>query len=97
MLASGQSRYNLEMTPAQNGFDESVRRQIAINQARTPTERMLALCDLLDTVRAMAPKGPEAQARRLRAAAARKRLREQSHAQWRRLLAAQWSFPPEGV
>ena len=70
-------------------FEESVRRQIALNQARTPTERFLALCDLLDSVRAMAPRDPAACERRRRARAARERDREEWRAYCRRVLAAQ--------
>ena len=83
----------LVMALRNTGFAESVRRQIALNQARSPTERMLALCELLDVARAMAPDNPEARARRLRAQVARKHDREQWHAECKRLLAAQRSFP----
>lgn len=79
------------MVPNAKAFERSVREQIAINQARTPTERFLALCDLLDTVRAMAPMDPEAIARRRRALAAhereRERDREKLRAFFRRCLA----------
>jgi len=77
-------------------FERSIREQIAVNQARTPTERFLALCDLLDAVRAMAPDTPEARDRRRRAWEARQREREQWRAQCR-LLAARQSDSPEGV
>ncbi|HEX4792965.1 MAG TPA: hypothetical protein VH370_04185 [Humisphaera sp.] len=71
-----------------NGFDKSILRQIAINRARTPTERFLALCDLLDAARAMAPTDPAARERRMRARAARLQEKEQWRAEYRRLFAA---------
>jgi hypothetical protein len=52
------------MTLNKNAFDRSIQEQIRINQARTPTERFLALCDLLDSLRAMAPMDPESVRRR---------------------------------
>ena len=70
-------------------FDRSIREQIARNRARTPTERMAALCDLLDAARAMALTDAAARQRRLRVAAAREREREQLRAHLKRLLAAQ--------
>lgn len=69
-------------------FDQSIREQIALNQARTPTERFMALCDLLDAARAMAPRDAAACERRRRAMAAREHQREQWRAQFRRFLAA---------
>ena len=57
-------------------FDRSVRRQISLNKARTPTARFRALCELLDAVRAMAPDDPEARERRCRLLAARQRSEE---------------------
>jgi hypothetical protein len=75
------------VTPSQHLFDRSIREQIAINRARTPTQRFLALCELLDVARAMAPRGPEARARRLRAMAAREREREVLREYFRRLIA----------
>jgi hypothetical protein len=50
------------VTPDRSLFDRSIREQ----RARTPTQRFLALCELLDVARAMVPRGPEARARRLR-------------------------------
>ena len=76
------------MVVLSNAFARSIRRQITLNQARTPTERLNALCDLLDVVRAMAPGGPDAYKRRQRALAARQRDREQLRADCRRLLAS---------
>jgi hypothetical protein len=37
-------------------FDQSIARQIEINQARTPTERFQAVCDLLDALRGRDPR-----------------------------------------
>jgi hypothetical protein len=68
-------------------FQQSILRQIEINRKRTPTERMLALCDLLDAARAMAPRDPEACERRRRALAAREREREKMRAHFQRLRA----------
>ena len=76
------------MLPDRSIFERSVREQIALNRARTPTERFQALCDLLDTVRAMAPNDPEARQRRLRALAAREQEREQFRDHLKRLIAA---------
>jgi hypothetical protein len=76
------------MLPSDAAFRESILRQIAINRARTPTERFEAVCDLLDAAREMAPTDPAARERRLRVKAARDREREQFRAEWRRLFAA---------
>ena len=78
-------------------FEQSVGRQIALNQARTPSERLTALCELLDAVRAMAPAGEEARERRMRALSARRLEREQWRAQCRRLLTAQRTDPRAGI
>jgi hypothetical protein len=83
------------MLPSRGIFDRSILEQIALNQARTPTQRMQALCDLLDAARAMAPKDPESRARRVRAQTAREQNREQLRAQLRRLIAAQRADAPE--
>ena len=85
------------MTVDPDAFDRSIREQIALNQARTPTQRFQALCDLLDAVRAMAPRGPEARERRLRALAARQRDREELRAFCRRCLAAGQPDASSGV
>lgn len=69
-------------------FDRSIRRQIKINQARTPTERFEALCDLLDAARALAPDDPPARGRRARVLAARQKEKEEWRAQCWRLFAA---------
>jgi hypothetical protein len=73
----------------ERNFRRSVLEQIAINAARTPEQRMQALCDLLDAAREMAPSGPEAQERRRRALRARQENRERLREHFRRLLAAQ--------
>lgn len=65
----------------------SVIRQIILNQARTPTERFEALCNLLDAARAMAPLDPAACERRRRVMATRKRDREKLRALFRKLSA----------
>lgn len=78
-------------------FERSIREQIALNRARTPTERFRALCDLLDAARAMAPRGPEARERRLRALAARQLERERWRARLRQLAASQQSDADAGV
>jgi hypothetical protein len=78
-------------------FERSIRRQIALNRARTPTQRFEALCDLLDAARAMAPQGDEARERRRRALKARDDDRERWRAQCRRFLAAQRPDAAAGV
>jgi hypothetical protein len=70
-----------------DAFQESIREQIRINQARTPTQRFMALCELLDATRAMSPNTPEARERRLRILAKRQHEREQFGAHYRRLAA----------
>ncbi len=80
-----------------HGFDQSILRQIAINRARTPTERFQALCDLLDAARAMAPTDPAARERQIRVKAARLREREEWRAEYRRLFAANRSDPAAGA
>lgn len=78
-------------------LDESIRQQIAINAARTPTERLLALCDLLDAARALAPDDPESRARRARVLAARNCEKERLRDEFRRIIAAQRADAAEGV
>ncbi|HXE55549.1 MAG TPA: hypothetical protein VN541_21175 [Tepidisphaeraceae bacterium] len=85
------------MQTASDIFDRSIRRQIELNKARSPSERFLALCELLDAVRAMAPRDAAARQRRLRALAARQLEREQWRAQCRRFLAAQRPDASAGV
>jgi hypothetical protein len=77
------------MLPSNAIFDRSIARQIAINRARTPTERLEALCDLLDAARALAPRTEEAAERRRRALEARQAEREKLRATWGRLLSAE--------
>jgi hypothetical protein len=78
-------------------YDPSILQQIAINRARTPTQRFLALCELLEAQRAMAPKDEAARQRSLKVQALRQREREHSHAQWRKLFGAQRARAAEGV
>ena len=78
-------------------FKKSVQRQIALNRARTPSQRFEALCDLLDAVRAMAPHTAEAVRRRRRALAARQREREQWRERCRQFLAAQRDNVASGI
>ena len=85
------------MEPGNAKFDQSIRRQIEINQARTPTERFLALWELLDAAREMAPSDPVAQERRRRALALRQQDREQWRAQIRRFTAAQRADASTGI
>ena len=81
--------------PDAKPFERSIRLQIELNRARTPTERFLALCDLLDAARAMAPTGPEADQRRLRALERRQREREQLRATFRAIIAGERkTLPP---
>jgi hypothetical protein len=77
-------------------FDRSIRRQIEINRARTPTQRFEALCDLLDFARMMAPRDAAACERRRRVRLVRQREREQWHAECRRMLATGRVCPPRG-
>ncbi len=78
-------------------FDQSIRQQIEVNLARTPTQRFLALCDMLDAVRAMAPRTAQAAGQRLRALAAREKEREEFRAQFRRWAAAERASSPAGL
>jgi hypothetical protein len=64
------------MAYGDNGFERSILRQIALNRSRTPTQRFLVICDLLDTARAMAPMDSASQQRRLRVEAARQRRKQ---------------------
>jgi hypothetical protein len=89
--------YTQTMIAGDEGFGQSVRRQIAVNRARSASGRIIALCELLDAARAMAPSEPSARERRLRAQVTRKLDREKWRAECRRLLAAQWSDAPAGV
>jgi hypothetical protein len=86
-----------EMQPAPDMFDRSVMRQIEVNQARSPSERFLALCDLLDAVRDMAPRDEAARERRRRALAVRHQERERWREQCRQFIAAQRAGTPTGL
>lgn len=83
-------------TPEQ-AFRKSVRRQIEINRARTPTERFQAFLDLLEAARAMAPTDPGSVARRRRARRRRDREREEFREFCRRLVAAERAGVPARV
>ncbi len=85
------------MATGNDTFEASIRRQISLNKARSPTDRLAALCDLLDAVRAMAPRGPVACQRRRRALAARERNREQLCAHFRRILATRRADAAAGL
>ena len=78
-------------------FEQSIRKQIALNQARTPTQRFVALCNLLDVARAMAPRDEASQERRRRALAVRQREREQWRERCRQILATGRIEPLQGV
>jgi hypothetical protein len=80
-----------------NPYEQSILRQIAINRARTPTERFLALCDLLEAARAMAPSDPAARERQRRVKAARDQERERWRAEVRRLFAENQADDQQGV
>jgi hypothetical protein len=85
------------MLPDLSTFRRSIREQIAINQARTPTERFLALCDLLDTIRAMAPQTPEARQARRQAMARRQQAHEELREFCRRHIALERARAAGGV
>lgn len=78
-------------------FDEAIRRQIALNRARTPDQRFKALCDLLDAAREMAPRDAAARERRLRVRESRERDREKWRAIVRQFHAAQRASAKPGV
>ncbi len=78
-------------------FRRSVDEQIAVNRARTPTERFEALCELLDFARAMAPSDAEARERRRRALTLREDEREQWRERCRRFAAADRAGHAAGV
>ena len=85
------------MMPSRDPFQRSIDEQIAINQARTPSERFVALCELLDAARAMAPRGPEAEERRRRANKAREIEREQWRERLRKFIASQRTDAGDGA
>lgn len=74
-------------------FQRSIDQQIALNRARTPSQRLESLCELLDFARAIAPAGIEAQQRRRRAESARQFDREQWRGRCRQFLAAERAKP----
>jgi hypothetical protein len=78
-------------------FQASVRQQIALNRARTPTQRFEAFFELLEVARAMAPRDGAARQRRLRAAQARQHDREQWRVTCRRFLTTQRADVPPSV
>ena len=78
-------------------FRQSVRKQIAAHRSLTPTQRLLALCDLLDSLRAMTPDTPEAIERRTRVMAARQKQQEQFRARWRHWAAAERAGSAESL
>ena len=85
------------MATGNDTFAASIVRQISLNKSRSPTERLTALCDLLDAVRAMAPRGSVACQRRRRALAVREPNREQLRAHFRRILATRRPDDATGV
>lgn len=70
-------------------FDKrlSIREKVAINQQRTPTERFLAMCDLMDFIRATARMDPKSIERRRRKRLARDEQRKRDHAAIRAIVA----------
>ena len=85
------------MSKMDDPFTRSIKMQIELNRARTPTQRFEALCDLLESLRAMAPRDLDAIQRRKRISEMRERDREKSHAEWRRLYATQRTDTADGV
>lgn len=85
------------MLPDPSQFERSVREQIAINRARTPTERMQAFWDLMDSAAALAPGGERGRMLRARSAALRERDRELMRDHFRHLLATGFAAPPPGL
>lgn len=73
------------MLPSDQRFKRSVRRQVEINQLRTPTERFQAMLDLLDLADAMQAQDPASRERRRRE---KKKERERHREQLKRFLAA---------
>jgi len=80
-----------------NPFNEAIRGQIAANLARTPSDRFMSLCELLDLAREMAPRDPISQERRSRALRARSLQQEQRHADFRRFIATQRANASQSV
>ncbi len=88
---------SIAMLTSPASFQRSIDRQIALNRARTPTERFEALCELLDVARTMAPSDADARERRRRALAVRRDEREQWRERCRRLAAADRAGHAAGV
>jgi hypothetical protein len=70
-------------------FRQSIRQQIAINRARTPTQRFEAFLELMEATRAMMPMDPAAIERRRRAQKRRDREREEFREFCKRLAEAE--------
>lgn len=85
------------MSPSAAAFQRSIDHQIRINQARTPGERLDALCELMDIARAMAPTGVEAEHRRRSIRVAREKEKERWREQCRRHIAAQRAGSQDGA
>ncbi len=82
------------MVPQQK-FEESIRRQIEIHLARTPTERFLAFLELQSAIEALEPKNPESIERRRKAMDARRKKKiEGIRATFRQLMATGKLDPP---
>lgn len=81
--------YNGAMMPSAKVFQRSIDQQIAMNQARNPSQRFEALCTLMDAARTLAPTGVEAENRRHLAEAARQLDRERWRDKCRQFLATQ--------
>lgn len=81
--------YDSSMLPTEKAFQRSIDKQIAINQLRTPSQRFVALCELLDAARAMAPLTPDAVERRRIAESARQQDRELWRERCRQFIAAE--------
>jgi hypothetical protein len=77
------------MLPSDGAFRRSICRQIRLNQARTPGERLDALCDLIDAARSLAQTDDAAQHRRRAVSSTRAKDKEQWREQCRRFLAAE--------
>ena len=85
------------MLPHESIFRRSILRQIEINRARTPHQRFMAFCELMQAAEAMAPQDAAAQERRRRAVELKQRERERSRAEWKRWIAEQRARDLSGV
>jgi hypothetical protein len=85
------------MEPPGDHFQRSIREQIAINRARTPTERLLEASRLLDEEYEAAKHDPEIRARIDRRLAEAERGREEFRAHLKRMMATGFAdpFPPD--